>query len=99
MRRRYLLAYDIRDEKRLRRAAKIAEGYGERLQYSVFVCDLSDTETIRLLTDLSSIVNQKLDRVVVIDVGDVTGRGVVRRLRWLGEHPRALVEPRPQQVV
>jgi CRISPR-associated protein Cas2 len=43
-RRRYLVAYDIRDDRRLRQIASCMEGYGERIQYSVFVCDLSDQE-------------------------------------------------------
>ncbi|EMN95623.1 CRISPR-associated endoribonuclease Cas2-like protein, partial [Leptospira interrogans serovar Medanensis str. UT053] len=31
-----LVSYDIREPKRLRRVAKIMEGFGERIQYSVF---------------------------------------------------------------
>jgi len=41
-RRRYLVAYDIRDDRRLRSIAGCMEGYGTRIQYSVFVCDCSD---------------------------------------------------------
>ncbi len=37
---RYLVSYDICDPKRLRRVAKILEGFGTRLQYSVFECPL-----------------------------------------------------------
>jgi CRISPR-associated protein Cas2 len=45
-RRRYLVAYDIRDDRRLRSIAGCMEGYGTRIQYSVFVCDLSDREKV-----------------------------------------------------
>jgi CRISPR-associated endonuclease Cas2 len=34
-RRRYLVAYDIRDDRRLRLVAGCMEGYGSRVQYSV----------------------------------------------------------------
>ncbi|NPV37744.1 hypothetical protein BREVNS_1748 [Brevinematales bacterium NS] len=34
--RHYLVIYDIRSPKRLRKVAKIAERYGQRVQYSVF---------------------------------------------------------------
>ena len=34
-RRRYLVAYDIREDRRLRNVASCMEGYGERIQYSV----------------------------------------------------------------
>ena len=41
-RRRYLVAYDIREDRWLRSAAACVEGHGERIQDSVFICDLSD---------------------------------------------------------
>ena len=49
-RRRYLIAYDIRDPQRLRRICKLMEAHGERLQYSVFICDLSRGELAQLTT-------------------------------------------------
>ena len=45
-RRRYLVAYDIREDRRLRNVATCMEGYGDRIQYSVFVCDLSEEEAV-----------------------------------------------------
>ncbi len=39
---RYLVSYDICDPKRLRRVARALEGFGVRLQYSVFECPLDD---------------------------------------------------------
>ena len=45
-RRRYLVAYDIRDDRRLRMIAGCMEGYGTRIQYSVFVYDLSSRELV-----------------------------------------------------
>ena len=44
----YLVCYDVRDEKRLRRAAKKLEGRGQRLQYSVFRCWLTATDLQQL---------------------------------------------------
>jgi len=37
----YLVTYDIRDDKRLRRVFKTMKGFGEWLQLSVFQCRLS----------------------------------------------------------
>ena len=37
---RVVISYDISDDKRRREVAKIIEGYGYRVQYSVFECDL-----------------------------------------------------------
>ena len=38
---RVVISYDISDDKRRRRVAKKMEGYGYRVQYSVFECDLT----------------------------------------------------------
>ncbi|MEB3225315.1 MAG: CRISPR-associated endonuclease Cas2 [Synechococcus sp.] len=37
----YLVAYDIGDNKRRKKIADLMEGYGVRVQYSVFECHLS----------------------------------------------------------
>lgn len=85
-RRRYLIAYDIADPKRLRRVIKVMEGYGERLQYSVFLCDLSGMERIDWERDIRMQVNLSVDSVVCIDLGPLhataplTILGAARRL-------------------
>lgn len=37
---RYLVAYDIVDDRRRTKIAKVLESYGDRIQYSVFVVDI-----------------------------------------------------------
>lgn len=71
-RRRYLIAYDIRDPQRLRRICKLMEAHGERLQYSVFICDLSRGELAQLTTRSEEIMHLGLDSVVIVDLGDVS---------------------------
>jgi CRISPR-associated protein Cas2 len=68
-RRRHLIAYDIAEPRRLRRVIKIMESYGQRLQYSVFLCDLSGAELTRWHTDILSVVKLSEDSVVLIDLG------------------------------
>ncbi|MFS8586614.1 MAG: CRISPR-associated endonuclease Cas2 [Acidimicrobiia bacterium] len=75
MRRRYIVAYDIRDEVRLRRVHDVVRSYGTRLQYSVFLCDLSQVEKIRLWEDLRPVMNQVEDSVMFVDLGEPAGRG------------------------
>ena len=41
MRNRYFVAYDVMDPARLARTYKKMLGYGDRVQYSVFICSLS----------------------------------------------------------
>lgn len=68
-RRRYLAAYDIRDDRRLRRVATCMEGYGARIQYSVFICDLSDQEKIALRRDVEKIIKSSEDSAILVDLG------------------------------
>ncbi len=48
----YLLSYDVRDPKRLRRAAKSILGRGTRVQYSVFRCSLTKVQKEKLLWEM-----------------------------------------------
>lgn len=52
----YLVSYDIRDDKRLRKAARILAGYGTRVQYSIFRCHLSKRDVERLRWDLAKVL-------------------------------------------
>jgi len=69
MRRCYLVCYDIRDPKRLRRVHKVLKGYGEAWQFSVFYCVLKDIDRVRLQTDLEEQMNQKEDQAMILDLG------------------------------
>jgi CRISPR-associated protein Cas2 len=75
-RRRYIVAYDIRDEKRLRGIHKTMKGFGYPLQYSVFVCDLNKSEKIQMKQSLGDLIHHTEDSIAVIDLGDPEVRGV-----------------------
>ena len=66
---RYLVSYDIRDPKRLRRVAKALEGFGARLQYSVFECPLDLTRLAKLKAELHGLVNHEEDQVLFVSLG------------------------------
>jgi CRISPR-associated protein Cas2 len=68
-RRRYLVAYDIRDDKRLRQVASCMEGFGDRIQYSVFVCDLSEQEFVGMRVEVEARMKSSVDSVMVVDLG------------------------------
>lgn len=75
MRRRYLVAYDIRDDKRLRRVHLVCRTYGSPLQYSVFICDLNARELIACRAALEDEMILSRDSTVIIDLGEARGRG------------------------
>jgi CRISPR-associated protein Cas2 len=57
----WLICYDVRDPKRLRRTAKLLEGNGERVQYSVFRCWLTPTQLQRLRWELTELLQHEDD--------------------------------------
>lgn len=85
-RRRYLVCYDVRDDGRLRRVHSTVKGYGYPLQYSVFVCDLSDAEKVGLRWDVGEVMDFTADSVVLVDLGEADGRGA-DCFEFIGPHP------------
>lgn len=69
MRRCYLVCYDIRHPRRLRRVHKVLKGYGEAWQFSVFFCVLKEIDRVRLQSDLEQEMNLKEDQAMVVDLG------------------------------
>ena len=69
MRRCYLVCYDVRDAKRLRRVHKLMKAYGEAWQYSVFYCTLKAIDRVRLENELRETLNLKQDQVLLVDLG------------------------------
>ncbi len=84
MRNRFLVAYDIRDPARLRAMRQTMMGFGEPLQYSVFLCELSAKEKVIMISTISSVVQHSVDSVLVIDLGPLEGRGDVC-IEFLGQ--------------
>ncbi|HEU4328566.1 MAG TPA: CRISPR-associated endonuclease Cas2 [Roseiflexaceae bacterium] len=80
-----IISYDVVQDRRRTRVAKLLEGYGTRVQYSVFECDLDQAqlvalgEQLRLLIDVStdSVRCYLLDalavqRIRIVGIGQVT---------------------------
>lgn len=74
-RRRYLVAYDVREPKRLRAVHARMKRFGWPLQYSVFVCDLDRSEKILLRQSIAELIHHREDSIVIIDLGDPRRRG------------------------
>lgn len=69
MRTRYLISYDICHPKRLRQVAKAMEGFGVRLQYSVFECALDEKRLNKVRAELQPILNHDEDQVLFVSLG------------------------------
>jgi CRISPR-associated protein Cas2 len=55
----YVISYDIPNNKRRRKVAELLEGYGQRVQYSVFECDLSEKQYETLKARLRKRINHE----------------------------------------
>ena len=83
-RHRYVVCYDVREPKRLRKMHHTLLGYGDPLQYSVFVCDLSAAERVLMEEAVRRVVALPEDSVVVIDLGPAEGVAK-HRIQVLGQ--------------
>ena len=57
MRKDVLVCYDIWDDTRLRKVHKIMRGYGQWVQYSIFLCGLTDRQRFKLMNELQGIIH------------------------------------------
>ncbi|MGC8885757.1 MAG: CRISPR-associated endonuclease Cas2 [Verrucomicrobiia bacterium] len=63
-----VVAYDISDNRRLAKVAKVCEDYGTRVQYSVFECYLNEWQFINLWTQILELIDETQDRVVAYKI-------------------------------
>ncbi len=80
MRSIFILAYDISDEKRLRKVYNYMMGYGKPLQYSVFMLELSEKEKAIMVVGLLGLIDQSEDSILIISLG----RKLRTRIQFIG---------------
>lgn len=56
---RIVVSYDVSDDRRRRKVARILEGYGYRVQYSVFECDLDADQARALQQRLRPLISKR----------------------------------------
>ena len=74
MRTVYVVAYDIADPARWRRVYRKMRGYGDRVQYSVFRCELNPLERMQLEDSLGPLLDKRKDQVLIVPLGPPRGR-------------------------
>lgn len=75
MRHTYLVCYDVRDEKRLRKVFKTMRDFGDHLQYSIFECQFTAIDLAKCRHELGELINHNEDQVLFVDLGPTEGRG------------------------
>jgi len=75
MRNTYLVCYDICDDFRRGKVHKTMRGYGDHLQFSVFECQLTQSDLVRCRHQMSEIIDHREDQVLFVHLGPSDGRG------------------------
>ncbi len=65
MKKLYVIAYDIRSNKRRNKVAELLKHHGKRINLSVFECTLTFYEYETLLYDLYHLINPRTDTVKI----------------------------------
>ena len=84
-----LVSYDVctvdrRGRTRLRKAAKACLDYGQRVQHSVFECDLDPAQLVELKNRLEEIINPEEDSLRYYYLGS----NWQRRVEHIGAKPK-----------
>lgn len=58
-----VISYDIAEDKRRTKLHKILKSYGQWMQYSVFECDLTETQYAKLRLRLSKLIKPEQDSI------------------------------------
>jgi len=66
----YMVCYDISNQKRLQKAAKVLEEYGIRVQKSFFQCEMEKEEMEELIKRLFGVIQRKNDSLFVYPLCD-----------------------------
>ncbi|MBD3372159.1 MAG: CRISPR-associated endonuclease Cas2 [Candidatus Coatesbacteria bacterium] len=74
----HLLAYDIADDKRRAKVAKILEGYGFRSEFSVFEADLTPAELVFLKADLLKHLDEETDKLFIYPICARCRKAIIR---------------------
>ncbi len=75
MRHVYIVSYDIAEPARWRKVYKAVKGFGKRLQYSVFRCELLPEDKVRLVSRVDALIHHEHDQLIIADLGPSDGRG------------------------
>jgi CRISPR-associated protein Cas2 len=88
-----VVSYDIVDDKRRTKVMQTLEGYGRRVQYSVFECELRPADLQRLKERLGALIQKEEDDIRFYPLCE----GCLARVTMLGK--AKVYRQEPYQVV
>ncbi|AVM00001.1 CRISPR-associated endonuclease Cas2 [Gordonia iterans] len=72
---RLLVAYDIVDDRRRTRLANILQSFGDRIQFSVFLVDVTDAQEVRMRAKVNAEIDGRVDSVLFCRLGPTATTG------------------------
>ena len=84
-----VVSYDIPDDKRRTQIMKTLQGYGHRVQYSVFECELRARDLRELERRLRKLMNREQDDIRFYPLCEIC----LRKVQMLGKAERTEHEP------
>lgn len=84
---RYVICYDIPDDSRRIKVAKCLDGYGDRVQFSIFEALLDHTLLAKLTASLEDLIHEKEDSIHIYTIC----AGCAEKTRKLG-----ITDPGPE---
>lgn len=86
MARRFILvSYDITEDKRRTQIYKTLLNYGDRVQFSVFCCQLNKRERILMTRQLKEILHHTEDQILLLDAGPISGPHPEPEMSYVGK--------------
>ena len=73
----HVIAYDIEDDKRRTKVARVLKSYGYRVQRSVFECTLTEKKLKRMIAELEALLKPE-DEVSIYQICEQCRRKVKR---------------------
>lgn len=83
MRNYILVSYDISNSKRLQKIYRIMRGFGDSIQKSVFLCQLSQKEEIIMRMKIHDIIKPSEDQIIIINLGKINRKNISNPDAWV----------------
>ncbi|MCK4257659.1 MAG: CRISPR-associated endonuclease Cas2 [Halanaerobiales bacterium] len=65
---RYVICYDITDDKRRRRIYELLKDHGQRMQYSIFECMIDEKTFVMLKFKLRRLMDCAADSIIIYSI-------------------------------
>lgn len=83
MRHWVLVTYDISSDKRWRKIHTLMQDYGQPIQYSVFMCQLTAIDEVRLMEAARDLIDPSEDQLILVRL-QPAGKSLAGKLQSIG---------------